>query len=260
MSGTCLCFGLNGVLPSSYGGWNGRLLGCEKDVDHIATLAHAQGFHIVGLKTSQAKEKWVDLELRRAAKTLRAGDRFVLFGSEHGSQWPDDSGDEPDKKDEVHCLYDTAVTDDWFASRLALFGEEVEIFALWDKCHAESSVKGTREDRKVRVKSMPAHVAQEVFSKRPPLKDAIKSGSRAGVIEIGACQSDQYSYDSGRGGWFTNSFIYLWNIQGLRLPFPQFHARLVDYWKPPRVRNMVPSYFEAGRVTNSQRGHVPFTL
>ncbi len=77
-----------------------------------------------------------------AALRSRAGegDRVVVFFSGHGSQMEPGSGgpEEADSADEVICLYDDDLDDDWLAVHLSAF--EAPVILLVDACHSGGMV------------------------------------------------------------------------------------------------------------------------
>src|SRR5262245_20443135 len=79
-----LHIGLNSVNPRHYAGWSGDLVACESDAHDMAALAAAQKIKPTILLTRQATRGSVLKAIRGAAKTLRAGDLFLLTYSGHG--------------------------------------------------------------------------------------------------------------------------------------------------------------------------------
>src|SRR5262245_54572834 len=134
--GLSLHIGLNAVNPRHYAGWSGDLVACEFDANDMAALAAAQKIKPTTLLTRQATRANVLKAIRAAAKTLRAGDLFLLTYSGHGGQIPDVSGEEKDKKDETWCFYDGEFIDDELYNELGGFPDGVRILVLSDSCHS----------------------------------------------------------------------------------------------------------------------------
>ena len=118
----------------------------------MVKLATALGYTPTELLTKQATAKNVIAALTKAAKTLVAGDTFLLTYSGHGGQVPDRNGDEskketgeigefPDQYDETWVLYDRQLIDDELYQLWAAFAPKVRIVMLSDSCHSGTVAK-----------------------------------------------------------------------------------------------------------------------
>ena len=114
-----LHLGLNAVDPVHYGGWSGELAACERDATDMAALAKVQKMKPTVLLTRSATRAKTIAALNAAAKVLKKGDLFFLTYSGHGGQVRDVTGEEPDKRDETWCLYDSQLIDDELYFELA---------------------------------------------------------------------------------------------------------------------------------------------
>jgi hypothetical protein len=131
--------GLNRVDPAKYGGWDGRLSGCERDAQTMTDIAQAEGFAFRQLLSPQATSVNILQEIRRAAQTLRAGGTFLLTYAGHGGQVADPSGDEEtDELDETWVAYDRQILDDELEQAFAEFESGVDIVVCSDSCHSGS--------------------------------------------------------------------------------------------------------------------------
>ena len=137
--GLALTIGLNSVDPKHYGGWSGDLNACEADAQDMADIAKSKLFKVKMLLTKAAVRKNILAEMNKAAKTLKAGDIFMLSYSGHGGQLPDMNNDEPDGQDETWCLYDGELVDDEIYAELGKFKPDVRILVFSDRCHSGSS-------------------------------------------------------------------------------------------------------------------------
>src|SRR4051812_1000543 len=115
--------GLNAVSATAYSGWDGPLSACEFDANDMASIARSQGMKPTVLLTKKATRKNVMEAMRAAAKALKAGDLFFVSYSGHGGQMPDQTGEEPDRKDETWCLYDGQLIDDELYVELNRFAQ-----------------------------------------------------------------------------------------------------------------------------------------
>lgn len=118
--GMYITIGLNSVDPSSYGGWDGQLKGCENDARDMASIAKSVGADGITLLTDQATSENVIKSLYEAANSLDVGDLLILSYSGHGGQVGDVTADEDDGMDETWCLYDRQMIDD-------------ELYSMWGK-------------------------------------------------------------------------------------------------------------------------------
>lgn len=135
-----LHIGLNYIDPTEYGD-NGELFNCVNDANSMEALANAQGFQSFKLTDSAATSSNVLSQINLAANTLKSGDIFLLTYSGHGSQVPDESGDELDGLSETWCLYDRQLIDDELYHLWSLFSPGVRIFVSSDSCHSGTIVR-----------------------------------------------------------------------------------------------------------------------
>ena len=268
-----LHIGLNAVDPKHYGGWSGPLAACEFDANDMATIAASRGMEVSKLLTRQGTRKAVLAGLRKAAKTLKAGDLFFLSYSGHGGQVPDASGDEPDKQDETWCLYDGQLIDDDLYFELAGFASGVRILVLSDSCHSGTVTRARPPPPPpgTRIKLMPPDVALRVYEQHQPFYDklqldvaqaagrasledpdavlsslAVQSGRvqsiakrmRAAVILISGCQDNQTSLDGDHNGAFTGQLRRVWNNGKFGGSYAQWHAQIVAGLPPSQSPNL----------------------
>src|SRR3954447_16134927 len=110
--GISLHIGLNKISVAHYGPQT-ELAGCENDAKDMAAIAKKKGYKSQVLLTKNATAPAVLKAMSRGAEMLKAGDIFFLTYSGHGSQVPDENGDErEDDQDETWCTYDRMLVDD----------------------------------------------------------------------------------------------------------------------------------------------------
>jgi metacaspase-1 len=136
--GMSVHIGLNRVDPGHYGGWSGPLTGCEPDARDMHAIATQCGFDTRLLLTHEATANRAVEEIGRAARTLKAGDLFLLTYSGHGGQVRDTNGEEDDGRDETWCLYDRQLVDDELYQLWGAFEPGTRIVVLSDSCHSGS--------------------------------------------------------------------------------------------------------------------------
>jgi hypothetical protein len=289
--GLSLHVGLNSVNPKHYAGWSGDLLACEFDANDMAALATAQKIKPTVLLTRKATRANVLKAIRAAAKTLRAGDLFLLTYSGHGGQIPDVSGEEEDKKDETWCFYDGEFIDDELYNELGAFAPGVRIVVLSDSCHS-GTVTRARVPETVaglgRSKMMPPSVAMRTYSMHKKFYDGLQhaitrdvraararevdpdaalaelhAGAtnrltqlaaklRAAVILISGCQDNQTSMDGDHNGAFTEQLLRVWD-DGRFSPTGGTYVTFHAAIKAGMPSTQTPNFFTLGLVREFSR-------
>jgi hypothetical protein len=241
-----LHIGLNAVDPKHYGGWNGPLAACEFDAEDMAAIAASRGMAASKLLTRQATRKAVLAGLRKAAKTLKAGDLFFLSYSGHGGQVADVSGDEPDKQDETWCLHDGQLIDDELYFELAAFGDDVRVLVLpdvalrvyerhqafYDKLQtdvARAAGRASLEDPDAALSALAVQGGRV---------QSIARRMRAAVILISGCQDNQTSLDGDHNGAFTGQLRRVWNNGKFTGNYAQWHQQIVAGMPPSQSPNL----------------------
>lgn len=163
-------------------------LTCTVDGNNIVQLAHScQVADLVTVYDRQATTPNVTSAISYVGQRCVPGDYFIFFYAGHGSQLPDQDGDEKDGSDEAYCLVDAQgglsaasfLRDDDFCRCVSSsVPKGVNILILSDCCHA-----GTVAD----------------FDKPE------WTGHKA--MSISGCTDKQTSGDTGSGGIFTHSLL-----------------------------------------------------
>jgi hypothetical protein len=275
--GLALTVGLNSVDRKHYGGWSGELNACEADAEDMADIGKSKKFKVKTLLTKAATRAKVIGEISRAARTLKAGDLFMLSYSGHGGQLPDLNRDEPDAQDETWCLYDGELVDDELYAQLGKFSSGVRILVFSDSCHSGTVVKlayyqGTTNARGsspslqgVRYRFMPPDVALRTYRANRGFYDKILKNIRlkgtekavkASVLLISGCQDNQLSSDGDFNGLFTAQLLRVWKNGVFKGDYRKFHASIVRRMPPDQT----PNYFRAGRTNLKFEAQRPFTI
>jgi metacaspase-1 len=277
-TGLALAIGLNSVDPARYGGWSGPLTACEADAEDMQAIGRSQGFTVTTLLTKAATRDQVTAELQRAAKTLKAGDIFLLSYSGHGGQLPDRNGDEYDAQDETWCLYDGQLVDDELYALLGNFEAGVRILTLSDSCHSGSVIKLAYYGGQAKIASnpatpsrlpvyrfMPAEVSLRTYRENRELYDGILKNKelkralqsmKASALLISGCQDNQLSADGDFNGLFTAQMLRAWNDGGFRGDYRTFHRSILRLMPPDQT----PNFFRAGKVNTRFEAQRPFTI
>ncbi|MCV2352318.1 caspase family protein [Paucibacter sp. Y2R2-4] len=267
-----LHIGLNAVDPAAYGGWDGPLAACEFDAKDMAALAKSQGMKPTVLLTKKGTRAATLAAMRSAAKSLKAGDLFLMTYSGHGGQVGDVNGDEPDHKDETLCLYDGQLIDDELYFELSKFAAGVRVLVLSDSCHSGTVTRDfppPPPPAGQRPRLMPAEVARRVYEthkkfyddlQRKVLAEAAKTvvdpdaalalvggASQAtalvgkfkpSVVLISGCQDNQTSMDGEHNGAFTGQLLKIWNSGAFSGNYSSFHSRIRAGMPPSQSPNL----------------------
>lgn len=127
----CLCFGLNEVSPSAYGGWQGWLRNPVNDARAAAALlarAHFESRAVFNLDCTIARLR---AEFSNDAEDLKDGDTFCFYYSGHGGRAPAMSGYK-----ETLCLADGELADTALLELFAAFKPGVRVVLISDSCHS----------------------------------------------------------------------------------------------------------------------------
>jgi len=275
--GLALAIGLNSVDPKHYGGWSGNLNACEADAQDMADIAKSKLFKVKMLLTKAAVRKNIIAEMNKAAKTLKAGDIFMLSYSGHGGQLPDMNNDEPDGQDETWCLYDGELVDDEIYAELGKFKPDVRILVFSDSCHSGTVVKmayyhGTSSARNagigapdVKYRFMPPDMALRTYRNNRSFYDSILANKgiksaqdkvKASVLLISGCQDNQLSSDGDFNGLFTSQLLKVWKNGVFKGDYTKFHKEITRRMPPDQT----PKYFRAGKTNPQFESQSPFTV
>jgi hypothetical protein len=120
------------------------LQGCVNDVKNLSgVLTTYYGFadkDIATLTDAQATKKGMERAIKKLIAKAKKGDVLLLHYSGHGSNVPDDNGDEADHRDEILCPTDldwkNPFRDDWLRKALGKLRREVNLTVIMDCCHS----------------------------------------------------------------------------------------------------------------------------
>jgi len=125
------------------------LRGCVNDVkDMEAALAEVCGLRPADIQTLTdlgATKKAMQAGIKALVKDGRKGDVLLLHYSGHGSNVPDDNGDEADHRDEILCPTDLdwkdPFRDDWLRSTFDTLRPGVSLTVVMDCCHSGTNTR-----------------------------------------------------------------------------------------------------------------------
>jgi hypothetical protein len=125
------------------------LRGCVNDVENMAAaLEDLYGFRTSDIETIadfDATKKAMQAGIRGLVKAGRKGDVLFLHYSGHGSNVPDDDGDEADHRDEILCPTDLdwkdPFRDDWLRRTFDTLRPGVSLTVVMDCCHSGTNTR-----------------------------------------------------------------------------------------------------------------------
>ena len=216
-----LCVGINDYadLP---------LTGCVADAEAWGRSLKGAGFAVTQLHNARATRAGIIDSLEKMIAASRSGDVLVFQYSGHGTQVPDDSGDEINGDtpglDEALCPFDYAagalLVDDDIGSIFSRLPDGVNLTCFMDCCHSGTMSRftmagkaaGKPYDPSARTRFMiatPAMIdAHRSFRARGAAGPAAGPGSERGTahmreVMFSACRSSESAWESGGQGEFT---------------------------------------------------------
>lgn len=125
------------------------LRGCVNDVTDLrAALVECHGFSqqdITVLTDGAATKKAMQDGIETLVRESKKGDVALLHYSGHGSNVPDDNGDESDGRDEILCPtdldWDDPFRDDWLRTTFDGLRAGVSFTAIMDCCHSGTNTR-----------------------------------------------------------------------------------------------------------------------
>ena len=209
------------------------LRGCVNDVKNLAqALTTHYGFSaqdITSLTDLQATKKAMQSAIQKLVASGKKGDVLLLHYSGHGSNVPDDNGDEADHRDEILCPTDLdwndPLRDDWLRKTFNKLRAGVNLTVIMDCCHSGSNTRAfTPPDAPIKERFLPCPldlIAAESGRKlrgtlRGQLGKAPRGRKRKGDIVhadieemlITGCRDTQTSADAHIGGSFNGALTY----------------------------------------------------
>jgi hypothetical protein len=221
MARNALCIGIN-----DYPGTASDLSGCVNDAhDWIAALK-GRGFTVASLLDGQATKARMVGAMQKLVKGAAKGDSLVITYSGHGTWVPDQSGDEPDGRDEGLCPHDIGqgkvLLDDEIREIFEARAPGVKIVLISDSCHSGTVIRMARREAEAtgpRLRFLPP----ELWMPREQLPRTSSGGLprslappamtgglslAGGDLLMAGCKDAEYSYDAAFGGRPNGAFTY----------------------------------------------------
>ena len=209
------------------------LRGCVNDVKNMqSVLSQYYGFgssDMVTLLDDKATKKNIQTAIKQAVGRAKKGDVVLLHFSGHGSNVPDNDGDEADHRDEILCPHDLdwkdPLTDDWLRATFDKLRDGVSLTVIFDCCHSGSATRAVLPpDAPIIPRYLPSPwdlvAAESGRKQRGTIRATAHGASRAarrksdivtadiGEILVSGCRDYQTSADARIGGTFNGALTY----------------------------------------------------
>ncbi len=236
------------------------LRGCVNDVRNMqSVLTTYYGFKsadISLLTDTAATTKAMRAGIAALVKGARRGDVLVLHYSGHGSNVPDNDGDEADHRDEIVCPTDLdwkdPMRDDWLRKTFDKLPAGVNLTVIMDCCHSGTN---TRAIQPPDAPSIPRYLpnpwdimaAESGRALRGKVVGQLRASSRAArkksdvvkanipEVLVAGCRDTQTSADAYIAGSYNGALTYylvaaIKDANG-KLTYGQLHERTVQKLK-----------------------------
>jgi hypothetical protein len=209
------------------------LRGCVNDVKNLqATLTRHYGFakgDVVTLLDYAASKKAMEAAIRALVRGGRRGDVLLLHFSGHGSNVPDDNGDEAEGRDEILCPADldwkNPFRDDWLRKTFDGLAAGVSLTVIADCCHSGTITRAVQPpDAPIIERYLPSPWDLVAVESGRALRGAMRGGLRQSPraarkardvvtvevpeVLITGCRDTQTSADAMIGGRFNGALTY----------------------------------------------------
>ncbi|QZH66286.1 caspase family protein [Mycolicibacterium farcinogenes] len=204
------------------------LRGCVPDVKNMAELLQ-QRYEFdpddISLITDfKATKEAIETAVTGLVRGARRGDVLLLHYSGHGSNVPDDDGDESDERDEILCPTDLdwndPLRDDWLRSVFDGLADGVSLTVITDSCHSGTVTRALEPpDAPVIERYLPSPwdlaAAESGRGLAGPTRGTRRHKPAADVVHvdipevlISGCRADQTSADAAIAGGFAGALTY----------------------------------------------------
>lgn len=199
---SAICIGIN-----DYGG-SANLNGCINDAMGWLDVLTRFGFDVSVILDREAKKQVILEKLENMIGASSYGDVIVMTYSGHGTQVPDQNGDEPDYYDEALYVSDGVLLDDSLRSVLNKVPDGVAVYIILDSCFSGTSTRfaspfsESAKPRFIKLESTPEIASRSRRSKRflqeHEMKELLLTGS----------SDSEYSYDAYFQGEYYGAMSY----------------------------------------------------
>lgn len=209
------------------------LRGCVPDVKNMANLLQRQYEFESGdislITDFDATKEAIQSAVTGLIREARRGDVLLVHYSGHGSNVPDDNGDEDDNRDEILCPTDLdwndPLRDDWLRNVFDGLGAGVSLTVITDCCHSGTITRALEPpDAPLIERYLPSPWDLEAVesgrsltgkTRGTPRRKAAADHGTSDIVHvdipevlISGCRADQTSADAAIGGGFAGALTY----------------------------------------------------
>ena len=209
------------------------LRGCVNDVANLGgALTELFGFKkgdLTLLLDQAATKKAIETAITRVIREAKKGDTVLVHYSGHGSNVPDDNGDEADSRDEILCPTDLdwkdPMRDDWLRKTFDKVKAGVNLTVIMDCCHSGTNTRAiTPPDAPVKERYLPSPWDLVAVESRRRLRGRVAGQLRRSAptarknkdvvdvelpeVLITGCRDTQTSADAFIGGSYNGALTH----------------------------------------------------
>lgn len=228
------------------------LRGCVNDVANLGgALTELFGFKksdLTLLLDQAATKKAIETAVTRVIREAKKGDTILVHYSGHGSNVPDDNGDEADSRDEILCPTDLdwkdPMRDDWLRKTFDKVKAGVNLTVIMDCCHSGTNTRAiSPPDAPVKERYLPSPWDLVAAESRRRLRGRVAGQLRRSApaarkhkdvvdvelpeVLITGCRDTQTSADAFIGGSYngalTHSLVEAMRKAKGRLTYRELH-------------------------------------
>jgi hypothetical protein len=252
------------------------LRGCVNDVRNLqGVLTTYYGFaakDIVLLTDLDATKSAMEKAITKLLTGAKKGDVLLLHYSGHGSNSPDDNGDEADKRDEILCPTDLdwqdPFRDDWLRKKFDTVKAGVSLTVIMDCCHSGTNTRAILPpDAPIKERYLPNPLDLLATESGRKLRGAVKGELRASSramrrksdvvhadiceLLITGCRDTQTSADAYINGSYNGALTY-YLVESIKeangqLTYRELHKRTLaklkgEYDQVPQLEGRKASF------------------
>jgi len=199
------------------------------DAERVAEMYRNLGFDVKIFLNSQVTIERYEAEISDAFAAAMPGDFIVIWYSGHGTQVPDQDGDEADGYDEALYLYNGAYTDDRQRILIAKKPKNVFLFMGMDCCFSGTNTRDIKKKPRFKpiATSTPLDTAGNVKVKRRG--NFIRSFDMDYIVLTG-CAEYQTSADAYINGKYQGAMTYyaMKTLEG-GISYQEWYKRIRKY-------------------------------
>lgn len=253
------------------------LNGCVNDVKNLSeALKTYYGFvkkDITTLTDLKATKKAMQAAIQKLIKSGKKGDTLLLHYSGHGSNVPDNNGDEADHRDEILCPtnldWKDPLSDDWLRKTFDKLKAGVNLTVIMDCCHSGTNTRAIMPpDAPIRERFLPCPLDLMAVESGRKLRGRVRGKlgkaprerkrksdivhADIGELLITGCRDTQTSADAEINGTYNGALTY-YLVESIKeakgqLTYRELHKRTAanlkrnDYDQVPQLEGRSTSF------------------